>query len=117
MQFLADESCDFAIVRTLRAQGHDVLAVLEICRGAEDSKVIALARQEGRVLLTEDKDFGQLAYAGGVPEGGVILLRYPAKARATLCEDLVKLVKRYGEKLKRSFVVMQPGRTRIRGKI
>ena len=43
MRFLADESCDFAVVRALRAAGHDVKAVVETHRGATDESVIALA--------------------------------------------------------------------------
>ncbi len=52
MRFLADESCDFAVVRALRATGHDVRAVTETHRGANDEDVIALALAEHRVLLT-----------------------------------------------------------------
>jgi predicted nuclease of predicted toxin-antitoxin system len=58
MHFLADESCDFAVVRALRSDGHDVVAMAEISPRAEDAFVIALAKREERVLLTEDKDFG-----------------------------------------------------------
>jgi len=59
MRFLADESCDFAVVRALRGRGFDVIAISETCPGAEDQRVIGLARKEGQVLLTEDKDFGR----------------------------------------------------------
>jgi predicted nuclease of predicted toxin-antitoxin system len=64
VRFLADESCDFAVVTALRAAGHDVNAMVEISPRAKDSVVLDLARSEARVLLTEDKDFGLLAYAG-----------------------------------------------------
>lgn len=65
MRFLADESCDFAVVTALRNAGHDITAIAESSPGVEDEVVLALARSEARVLLTEDKDFGLLAYAGG----------------------------------------------------
>jgi len=81
MRFLADESCDFAVVRALRAAGHDVSTVSDVTPGAEDHIVAALANSESRVLLTEDKDFGQLAYATGHLTSGVVLVRYPAHAR------------------------------------
>jgi hypothetical protein len=45
VRFLADESCDFAVVRALRAAGHDVLAVAEIARSAKDLDVIRRARE------------------------------------------------------------------------
>ncbi len=54
MRFLADESCDFAVVRALRADGHEVTAVGEVSAGASDEKVIGMAISESAVLLTED---------------------------------------------------------------
>ena len=80
MKFLADESCDFAVVRTLREAGYKVLAVSDISSGASDDAVIALAAQDNRILLTEDKDFGQLVFAEQQNSGGVILIRFPATA-------------------------------------
>jgi predicted nuclease of predicted toxin-antitoxin system len=114
VRFLADESCDAAVARALRGAGHDVLAVGDVARGAEDEAVIALARHQRRILLTEDKDFGHLVYASRVPSGGVILLRYPVAARIHLLHTLLQLVRRRGEALADRFVVLQPGRVRIR---
>ena len=65
MRFLADESCDFAVVRCLRADGHDVRAVSEFQQRSVDQAVMELAAVEDRILLTEDKDFGRLAFAAG----------------------------------------------------
>ncbi|MER3544032.1 MAG: hypothetical protein C4311_05335 [Chloroflexota bacterium] len=58
IRFLADESCDFAVVRALRATGYDVFAVSEARPRSIDSELMAQAAQEQRILLTEDKDFG-----------------------------------------------------------
>jgi predicted nuclease of predicted toxin-antitoxin system len=113
MRFLADESCDFAVVRALRAAGHDVLTVSEFSPGAEDQAVIGLGLQQGRILLTEDKDFGQLVHAGGRASGGVVFLRFPAKARTRMARVVVDLVRNRGGKLMGSFTVVQPGRVRI----
>lgn len=57
--FLADESCDFAFVRALCQVGYDVTAIVEFMSGASDLKVLELAFEERRILLTEDKDFGE----------------------------------------------------------
>ncbi len=116
VRFLADESCDFVIVRALRAAGHDVTAVAEIALGAEDSEVIELAVNEGRILLTEDKDFGTLVFAQGQDSAGVFLLRFPISARMAIAADVVQLVEERGEKLLGCFVTLQPGRVRI-GKV
>jgi len=113
MRFLADESCDFGVVRALRDAGHDVLAVAELSPRAEDTRVVDLAVRERRILLTEDKDFGQLVHSSGRKTQGVILVRYPVQARGRLSEDVVRLAKRHGRKLTGCFVVIQPGRVRI----
>lgn len=75
MRLLADESCDFAVVRALRAAGRDVVAVVELSLRAEDEQVMDLAVREGRIVLTEDKDFGQLVYARSRATGGVLRVR------------------------------------------
>ena len=113
MRFLADESCDFAAVTALRASGHDVIAVADLSPGADDESVLALARTESRVLLTEDKDFGLLAYAGGQATAGVILIRYPASARRTLGVAVVRAVTELASRILGGFVVIEPGRARV----
>lgn len=113
MRFLADESCDALLIRVLRDSGHDVLAVSEISPRAEDPQVLDLAFREERILLTEDKDFGQLVFAHSKNTRGVIFLRYPSLARQRISKEVVKLVNRRGGKLIGRFVVVQPGRIRI----
>lgn len=113
MRFLADESCDFAVVRTLRAEGHDVLAVGEFQQRSVDQEVMELAVAEDRILLTEDKDFGRLAFAAHAESPAVILIRFPASARVTLAATILQLVNQQGSKLKGAFVVLRPGWTRI----
>jgi predicted nuclease of predicted toxin-antitoxin system len=113
MRFLADESCDFIMVRALRKAGHDVLAISEITPRAEDFEVIQLAVKEKRILLTEDKDFGQLVYAHGQKTLGVIFLRFPHSARERISKDVCNLVKKQREKLYGCFITVQPGRIRI----
>ena len=81
MRFLADESCDFAAVRVLRQASYDVTAIAEINPAIDDSAVLSLARSEDRILLTEDKDFGLLAYAGGKHSAGIVLIRFPGNAK------------------------------------
>jgi len=113
MRFLADESCDFTFVHVLRAAGHDVMAVAETAPGTSDDKVIALARDKRRILITEDKDFGQLVFAAAASTCGVIYVRYPMRARSTLGVDLLRLVGERGETLTGAFAVVEPGRIRI----
>jgi predicted nuclease of predicted toxin-antitoxin system len=113
MRFLADESCDFAVVRALRDGGHEVLAVAEAARGARDLEVVRLAREEIRVLLTEDKDFGWYVYAAGEGGIGVCLIRFPAGARRTLGTAVLEAVRTLANRLASSFTVIEPGRVRV----
>jgi predicted nuclease of predicted toxin-antitoxin system len=115
MRFLADESCDFRVVRALRAAGHDVIAVIEVAPGADDAVILEMAVRERRIFLTEDRDFGQLVYAAGKPAPGVVLLRFPSTARANLPARVVEVVASHGEKLEECFVVLQPGLIRFAG--
>lgn len=113
MLFLADESCDFAVVTALRTAGHDVTAVVEISPSVEDDVVLAMARSDARVLLTEDKDFGLLAYGGGRETAGVVLIRFPGNARRSLGQAVVKVVAELGSRISGAFVVVEPGRARV----
>jgi predicted nuclease of predicted toxin-antitoxin system len=115
MRFLADESCDFRIVRALRAAGHDVTVVVELAAGAADSAVLDMATHEERIFVTEDLDFGQLVYAGASPSPGVILVRYPSTTRARLPMIVVDVVTEHAQRLPGRFVVIEPGRVRFGG--
>jgi len=114
VRFLADENLDFAIVRALRSAGHDVRALCEETSQTIDAEIIVLAVQEQRVLLTEDKDFGWLAFVAGTRGDGVILVRFPTSHRQTIGATVVDLVTTHGEALRGSFTVLQPGHARIR---
>jgi predicted nuclease of predicted toxin-antitoxin system len=113
LRFLADESCDFAVVRALRSEGYDVLAVSEVAHRSDDRELINQAYAERRILPTEDKDFGWLVYVSHVDSSGVILIRFPGNARQTLVQTVRQVVEEQGERLLKAFVVVQPGHIRI----
>lgn len=117
MRFLADESCDFVVVRALRAAGHDVSAVSEFQQRSIDEQLMNLANSEGRILITEDKDFGWLAFAAHVNAPGVILIRFPGLSRATLGSSVLRIVTDHGAQLHGAFVVVRPGSVRISRKL
>jgi predicted nuclease of predicted toxin-antitoxin system len=85
MRLLVNENISGTVVKALRDRGHDVLSVKESMRGADDATILARAQAESRLVLTQDKDFGELAFRHGLPaECGVILFRL---AGATPDED------------------------------
>jgi len=77
MNLLANENFPRDAVEALRANGHDVLWARTDMAGAEDEAILSRARAEARVIITFDKDFGELAYRQGMPATcGVILFRF-----------------------------------------
>ena len=76
MNLILNENMPTSVVRVLRDHGHDVLAVKESMRGDNDSSILARAQSESRTVVTQDKDFGELAFRRGMPaQCGVILFR------------------------------------------
>jgi predicted nuclease of predicted toxin-antitoxin system len=67
VRWLADECVDAGLVSHLRAAGHDVIYMAEVSPAASDARVLMRAQAERRILLTEDKDFGDLVFAVGNP--------------------------------------------------
>ena len=76
MRLLANENVPRLTVEALRAGGHDLIWVRTDMAGSSDDEVLARAMAEGRILLTHDKDFGDLAFHTGLPATcGIILVR------------------------------------------
>ena len=113
MRFLADECCDAFLVSALRADGHDVLYALEAFPGALDDELLACAFSEQRVLLMEDKDFGELVYRLGRPAQGIVLLRFDVADRALKVPRLRDLL-RDESRLAGSFIVLEVDKVRAR---
>ena len=113
MNFLADESCAGPVIEALRNAGHDVTAVAEIAKGASDEQVLEFALGEGRVLVTEDRDFGELVFARGRSSAGVLLVRFTSRARHAKPSTVVDAVSRLGERLREAFTVVEPGQVRV----
>jgi len=114
MRFLADENFPGAAVTALGAAGHDVVWVGEVAAGAKDLDVLAWAAREQRILLTFDKDFGELANASALPTGcGVILLRIPMPRPSDVGRRLADLITARDD-WAGHFSVIEPGRVRMR---
>ena len=91
-RFLADESCDDAVVRAPSRTEYEVLAVADLSSGASDGWVIELALRERCILLAEDKDFGQFIHASGVRTARVMLARFLGCVGTQIGEVVAELV-------------------------
>ncbi len=112
--FLADESCDFSVIRALRSAGYSVKAIAEISPSLPDEAVLELAVTENRLLITEDKDFGEWVFAHQHAMTGILLIRYPASMRSSMVAAVIDLIGGHGSELEGSFTVLEPGRARVR---
>lgn len=95
MRLLLDENVPVAAVRALRAAGHDVFSASEHAVGAADEILLARADAEHRLLITFDRDFGELSvrWRRGAA-GGVMLLRFVPRGPDEVGDVLVELLAR-----------------------
>jgi len=98
------------LVAFLRGLGHDVLYVAESAPGLRDTDVIEIASIEKRLLLTEDKDFGDLVFRRERKVPGVVLMRIGSENSELKTIQLAAAIARYGEGLLGRYVVIEEGR-------
>ncbi len=114
MRFFADENIPGSILQWLRDQGYDVESASEIQQGALDEHWLSLAETQQRLILTSDKDFGELIYRERLTSFGVILLRMsnlPVSQWVTRIQEAWAIVE--ANPLRR-FIVISPKRVRVR---
>lgn len=114
MKFLVDESVEYSIVLFLRETGHDVKSVAEDFPTSEDSSILSYSNKANRILITNDKDFGELIYRLKYPHKGVILFRLSTEDSKSKTERLRVVIKKYSDKLINHFVVISDDKIRIR---
>lgn len=114
MNLMADESVDGLIVARLRANGHVVEYVAEMAPGIADDEVLRRAHGSGAVLVTVDKDFGELVFRLGQAHAGVVLLRLAGLASVERAEAVLVVVRDHGAELPGAFTVVSPESVRIR---
>jgi predicted nuclease of predicted toxin-antitoxin system len=115
MRFLANENFPLGSVRKLRTAGHDVLAIIEVEAGAKDPAVLDRAVAENRVLLTFDRDYGELIYRRNLPPPpGVIYLRLVPKTPDEAADAILSLLFIDGLDLERRYTVIERLRVRQR---
>src|ERR671914_3141429 len=102
MKFLFDQSADFRLIPYLRQLGNDVAAVSrDYPPGLADADVLAIARQERRVLVVADRDFGELIFHQQLAHAGVIFFRLPGANLQTKIEHLNTVLEEHAEALER----------------
>lgn len=114
MNFVADEGVDWPIVAQLRQHGHVVWYVAEMSPSLPDADVLALAHREQAILLTFDKDFGEMVFRQRQTSPGVVLLRLHGLSPQQKTAVVVDTVQNHGAELAKAFTVVTPTTLRIR---
>ena len=114
MKFIVDESTGTAVAEFLRAAGYDVLAVTEDMPGADDRDILAKAEVEARILITNDKDFGELVFRQGKPHHGIVFLRLEDESPENRVRLVNNVMDKYASRLKDNFIVATERGIRIR---
>ncbi len=113
MRFLIDECTGPAVADWLKSQGHDVVSVFDQFRGIDDDEVIKKCTDENRILVTNDKDFGEKVFREGVLHKGVVLLRLEDERSSSKILAFSKLLQSYSNRLSDSFVVVTEDQVRF----
>jgi predicted nuclease of predicted toxin-antitoxin system len=93
MLFLADENFPLASVNILRGKGYDVVAVVELMPGAKDRQILEKSHKDSRIILTFDRDYGELIFRHKLPlPAGVIYLRFAPATPEEPAEFILKML-------------------------
>ena len=115
MRFLVDECTGPPVARWLREEGHDVFSVYEQARGIDDDAVVARAVSEHRIIVTNDKDFGEKVYRDGQIHAGIVLLRLREDSASGKLAAIRRLLEFHADRLEGSFVVVSDRHVRFAG--
>lgn len=113
MRFLVDECTGPAVADWLRLQGHNVFSIYDEARGLGNDAVLQRANDEDRILITNDKDFGEYVFRERRPHKGVIVLRLDDERARSKIDALRRLLEAYSHDLPGRFVVVREARVRF----
>lgn len=117
MKILADENIDRPIINRLRNEGHEVDAVAEMSAGISDDEVLRRANQKGVVLLTSDKDFGEMVYRDRRFTCGIVLIRLSGMENDEKAEIVANVIHDHADELRSAFTVVSHRNLRIRPRL
>ena len=113
MRLLADECIERTIVEHLRSQEFTIDYVAENFSGIDDERVLEMARLSHAILLTADKDFGEIVFRQRLASAGVILIRLHGLRTSSKAEIIADALREYPNEMDGKFVVISPTAVRI----
>jgi predicted nuclease of predicted toxin-antitoxin system len=113
LKFLPDENVEKPLVDSLAGDGYDILWLPDHKRALIDVDILTLANSEKRILITNDKDFGELIFLQKKLSTGIILMRMRGQETARKITVFKKLLQTHHDKLMGSFVIITDKKVRI----
>jgi predicted nuclease of predicted toxin-antitoxin system len=114
MRFLADENVSRLVIERLRNGGHDVVSIAETRPGAPDDEILDTAEAQGLILITEDRDFGEMIIRQRPGARGLILLELDRLSSAMEAAAVAEAVSTHADRIVGNLLVIEPGRIRLR---
>jgi len=114
VKIVADESVDFGIVKLLRNLACEVISIAELHSGIDDKAVLEKATENKCLLVTEDKDFGELTHRLKLQHFGILLIRLSELKRNERIELAASTILKHYKELQGNFAVITPHQIRIK---
>ena len=114
MVLIADESVDYRIITFLRQRSFKVIAIIDDNASIADSEVLNISNNENALLITEDKDFGDLVFRMNFKHSGILLLRFFSTPVENKNQKVFETIHSYYDNLKNNFSTLSDKRLRIR---
>jgi len=114
MKFLIDAGVGKKVEEFLRGEKYEVKSMRDINIRSKDSDILKLAVSEGRMIITMDKDFGELVYNSRMLHSGVLILRLEDSTGKEKAEIVGRILEGFKDKIEKNFCVFQDGKLRIR---
>lgn len=114
LKFLIDVGVGKKVEQWLHSQRYDIKSIRDIDPKMPDKEILKIAVSNNRIVITMDKDFGELVYNSGLPHGGVLLLRLEDAKSGEKINVLEKILEKYPDKLSDRFCVFKDGKLRSR---
>ncbi len=116
LKFLVDVGVGKKVEDFLYKSGYDILSVRKLNPRMNDSEIIGIAAKDNRIVITMDKDFGELVYNSGLIHKGILLLRTENCSGDKKAKILSEILINYSSELEENFCVFSKDRLRIRRK-
>lgn len=114
IKFLIDAGVGIKVESWLIKQGYDTRSIRDIDPRMPDKEILKIAASEKRMVITMDKDFGELVYHSGLPHAGVLLLRAENYSSTEKMNAVKRILLKHQDDIWGKFCVYQDNKLRIR---